>query len=115
MAVAYHEDGQMVTVENPARSGETVSILGTGFGPLEPSPLDGFAVPATPPLALTDSLEVLAGGEVRPHVWSGAAPGLVGYSVVKMQVDPTMGQGQNLEFKVRINGRESNPVLLPLE
>ena len=115
MALAFHEDGQAVTVDNPAQPGETLSILGTGFGPVEPSALDGFAVPATPPLALKDTLEAVAGGEVRPHVWSGAAPGLVGYSLIRLQVDSTMGQGQNLEFKVRINGRESNPVLLPLQ
>lgn len=115
MAVAFHEDGRAVTVEDPAQPGETVSILGTGFGPVEPGGLDGFAAPAAPPLALKDTLEAVAGGEVRPTVWSGAAPGRVGYSLVKMQVDPTMGQGQNLEIKVRINGRESNPVLLPLQ
>jgi uncharacterized protein (TIGR03437 family) len=115
MAMAFHEDGQRVTVEKPAQPGETVSILGTGFGPVEPNSLDGFAVPAAPPLALKDTLELLAGGETRPHVWSGAAPGLVGYWLVKLQVDSTMGQAQNLELKVRINGRESNPVLLPLQ
>lgn len=115
MAVAFHEDGQMVTVESPALPGETVSILGTGFGPVEPSWLDGFAVPATPPMTLKDGLELLAGGEVRPHVWSGAAPGRVGYSLVKFQVDSTMGEAQNLELKVRINGRESNRVFLPLQ
>jgi len=115
MAVAFHEDGSAVTADNPAQPGETLSILGTGFGPVEPNPLDGFAVPAAPPLPLKDTLEVIAGGETRPHVWSGAAPGLVGYTLVKMQVDPTMGQAQNLEFKVRINGRESNPVLIPLQ
>ncbi len=115
MAVAFHEDGRRVTLDNPAQPGETVSLLGTGFGPMEPSPLDGFAAPSAPPLPLKDTLEVLAGGEPRPHVWSGAAPGLVGYTLVKMQVDATMGQAQSLEFKVRINGRESNSVLLPLK
>ncbi|HEY3441796.1 MAG TPA: hypothetical protein VGK29_13615 [Paludibaculum sp.] len=115
MAMAFHENGHPVTVANPAQTGETVSILGTGFGPVEPSPLDGFAVPAAPPLALRDTLEVVAGGETRPHVWAGAAPGRVGYSLFKLQVDATMGQAQNLELKVRINGRESNPVLLPLQ
>jgi uncharacterized protein (TIGR03437 family) len=115
LAMAFHEDGQAVTVENPARTGEIVSILGTGFGPVEPGPLDGFAVPAAPPLVLRDALEIVAGGEIRAPVWSGAAPGLVGYALLKLQVDATMGQAQNLELKVRINGRESNPVLLPLQ
>lgn len=114
-SLAFHQNGRAVTPDDPAQPGETLSILGTGFGPVEPSWLDGFAVPATPPMALKDTLELLAGGEVRPHIWSGAAPGRVGYSLVKIQVDPTMGRGQNLELKVRVNGRESNPVLIPLQ
>lgn len=115
LALARHADGQAITTDNPARVGETVTLMGTGFGPTDPQPLDGFAVPAEPPAVLKDSLELLIGGEVRPHVWAGAAPGLVGYSQVKVKIDATMGQTQNLDLRVRVNGRTSNAVLLPVQ
>ncbi len=115
LALALHDDGQAVTLDHPAKVGETITILGTGFGPVDPQPLDGFAVPADPPAPLNDGLELLVGGEVRPQEWAGAAPGMVGYSLVKVKIDATMGQAQNLDVRVRVNGRESNAVLLPVE
>ncbi|MBI5281329.1 MAG: hypothetical protein HY858_06570 [Candidatus Solibacter usitatus] len=115
LALALHADGSPVTAESPAQAGETLSILGTGFGRVEPAPLDGFAVPSEPPAALKDTLELLIGGELRQASWSGALAGRVGLSVLRLKVDPTMGQGQNVELKVRINGQDSNTVLLPLQ
>lgn len=115
LAWARHADGQPVTLENPAKVGETVTLIGTGFGPVDPMPLDGFAVPAEPPAPLKDGLELLIGGEVRPHAWAGALPGLVGYSQVKVKIDSTMGSAQNLDVRVRVNGRSSNAVLLPVQ
>ena len=35
--VAMHADGSLVTPKSPARRGETVTALGTGFGPFHPS------------------------------------------------------------------------------
>lgn len=115
LALALHADGTAITLDNPAKVGETVTILGTGFGPSDPQPLDGFAVPADPPAPLKDTLELLVGGEVRPHEWAGAAPGMVGYAQVKVKIDSTMGQAQNLDIRIRVNGRESNAILLPVQ
>ena len=33
-AMAFHADGSMVTTSSPAAAGETISLLGTGFGPI---------------------------------------------------------------------------------
>jgi uncharacterized protein (TIGR03437 family) len=115
LALAYHADGTLVTAESPAKSGETVTLYGTGFGPTDPAALDGFAVPLTPPSPLKDKLELLVGGELRPVTWTGALPGKVGYTIVKFKVDPTMGEARNADLKVRVNDQESNTVLLPLQ
>ena len=115
LALAFHADGSAVTVESPARAGETVSLLGTGFGPLNPRPLDGFAVPVRPQYTLEDPLTLLAGGSAWPTLWSGATAGRVGYDTLRFQVDPAMGQGANVEIRVSINGVVSNSVLLPVE
>lgn len=115
LALAYHEDGSAISPESPARAGETVTLLGTGLGPLDPRPLDGFAVPASPLYTLKDPLTLLIGGEERPAAWAGATAGRVGFQSVRFQVDAAMGQGLNAEIRVRASGAESNTVLLPLE
>ncbi|WP_321477096.1 hypothetical protein [uncultured Paludibaculum sp.] len=115
LAVATHEDGSEVTPDSPAKAGETVSVLGTGFGPLDPTPLDGFAVPPNPLVPMRDAAELLVGGEARPYVWCGAAAGRVGYWVMRFKVDPTMGAAQNVTIQVRVNGQVSNSVVVPFE
>jgi uncharacterized protein (TIGR03437 family) len=115
LAYALHADGKPVTAGNPAKAGETLSLYGTGFGPVDPQPLDGFAVPATPPAPLKDTLELIGGGESRAFTWAGAAPGTTGYSLVKFRVDPSMGTATNVEIRVQVNGVSSNTVLLPVE
>lgn len=115
MALASHEDGTEVTPDSPARPGETVSVFGTGFGPLDPAPLDGFAVPENPAMPLKDQAELLVNGESRPTVWCGAAVGRVGYWVLEFKVDPTMGAAQNVSLQVLVNGQPSNTVVIPLE
>ncbi|MBI4891021.1 MAG: hypothetical protein HY821_10395 [Acidobacteria bacterium] len=115
LALARHEAGPLLAADSPAKVGETITLYGTGFGPLEPKPLDGFATPMQPPAPVADSVELLVGGEVRPLIWAGAAPGLVGYTVVRFKVDATMGTGQNLDIQVRVNGVLSNTVKLPVE
>ena len=41
-AMAFHADGSMVTTTSPAAAGETISFLGTGFGPYKTPVFDGF-------------------------------------------------------------------------
>lgn len=115
LALARHAGGEPVTAENPAKVGETITLLGTGFGPVEPMLLDGFAAPASPLAALKDTPELLVNDELRPHVWAGALPGLVGYHQIQVKIDATMGTAQNLKIQVRVNGRASNTVLLPVQ
>lgn len=115
IAYAIHLDGMPVTPENPAKVGDTVAVLGTGFGPVDPMPPDGIAAPSSPPAPLKDPLELLVNDEQRPHLWAGALPGLVGYHHVQFKIDPTMGAARNLKIQVRVNGHASNPVLLPVQ
>ncbi len=111
-AVAAHEDGSAVTPEAPARAGELITLYGTGFGPCLRTPPDGFAVPDTPAYPLADPVEILAGESVATPEFSGAAPGRVGVTAVRFRLGSGAGA---LELKARVNGRESNSVLLPVE
>jgi uncharacterized protein (TIGR03437 family) len=111
-ALAAHPDGNPITPENPAEAGEVVTLYGTGLGPLMATPLDGFPITESPNSRLADRLEVLMGDDPSAEVvYSGAAtqgPGLQG---VRFRVADS---GSSLAVRVRVNGRESNSVLIPM-
>ncbi len=114
-ALAFHEDGTPLTPDSPARRGETVSILGTGFGPFDGKLIDGFITPDPSNYRLLDPLLIAAGDQPIQPVWTGAAPGTVGTAVTKFKIDDGMPAASNLELTVSVNGKSSNKVLLPLQ
>lgn len=113
--LALHADGSVVGPDSPARPGETISILGTGFGPYERRPPDGFAVPDSPAYPLADPLTVIAGDQRFDPVWSGAAAGYSGAAVTRWLVPSSLPASSTVELRVEVNGKASNTVLLPLE
>ena len=113
--VAIHTDGSLVTPKNPARRGETVTALGTGFGPYHPEPADGFAVPASGTFPLADRAELEFSGKIVKPDFTGAAPGRVGVAEVRFHIADPFPANATVKIKIRVNGHESNAVLLPLE
>jgi uncharacterized protein (TIGR03437 family) len=112
-AMAYHADGSPVNGDSPAKAGETVSLLGTGFGPYTGFILDGF-FPPTPAPALADSLTISTADQTPATVWAGAAPGYSGVALVKFKVPDGMAGGTAVSVTVSVNGNSSNTVMLPL-
>ena len=112
--LALHPDGSLVSLESPARYGETITLLGTGFGPYQRKPAEGFAVPATPDYPLIDPVEIVQGDIVLTPEFAGAAVGFIGLDAVRLVIPEGLPVG-SLEIKVRVNGHESNTVLLPVE
>jgi uncharacterized protein (TIGR03437 family) len=113
--VALHEDGSLIRPNSPARRGELITALGTGFGPYNVQPLDGFAVPNSNIYQLLDSAELLFSGHVIQPDFTGAAPGHVGVTAVRFRIADPFPTGTSIELKARVNGHESNTVWLPLE
>jgi len=113
-ALALRGAGELVDPLKGVQSGDRVEILATGFGPMNPQPLDGFATPQNPPYPIRDAIELIVDGQVRPSLFAGAAQGRTGFQIVRFLVDPAWGTGKNLEIRVRVNGQESNAVLLPV-
>ncbi|HSW49328.1 MAG TPA: hypothetical protein VLH09_04095 [Bryobacteraceae bacterium] len=111
---AMHEDGTLVLPASPARAGETITLLGTGFGPYLPSPLDGFAVPSGAVFPLIDAVEVLLDDVSITPLWTRAASGLVGTTAVRFQIPEAVRSPGPARVRVRVNGRESTSVFLPL-
>jgi uncharacterized protein (TIGR03437 family) len=113
-AVAFHADGSAVSTDSPARRGEAVTLYGTGLGPCDRTPPDGFAVPVNPVYSLADPAEVVSGDVVLQPVWAGALAGRVGVQAVRLNIGTELPSG-SAKLIVRVNGQESNAVLLPVE
>jgi len=111
-ATAMHGDGSLVTTANPAEAGETISLLGTGFGPYQKTVLDGF-FPSNPPPAVEDSVVLSVGGR-KPTSKSTAAPGFTGMDLTKFEVPSGLTSGA-VPVLVSINGEDSNTVMLPVK
>jgi uncharacterized protein (TIGR03437 family) len=113
--IALHEDGSLVTPKSPARRGELVTALGTGFGPYQVQPPDGFAVPNSSTYILADKAELVFSDKVIEPESAGAAPGRVGVTAVRFRIADPLPAASTIEIKARVNGHESNTVLFPVE
>lgn len=111
-----HENGDPITSDSPARRNETVTLLGTGFGPLLQAPVEGFPVTESDNTALADPFSISLGdGTVVPSTYAGAAGGKVGLNAVRFVVADPLPTASTVSLKVTAGGLDSNTVLLPLE
>jgi uncharacterized protein (TIGR03437 family) len=113
-AAALHADGSAITPDSPAQAGETITLVGTGFGPYSTPVIDGF-FPPDPPPALADSVSISAGNQNPAPIWVGAAPGFAGITLTKFQVPAAMAGGGTVQVTVSVNGASSNTVMLPIQ
>jgi uncharacterized protein (TIGR03437 family) len=111
-AMAFHADGSLITTSSPAVGGETVSFLGTGFGPYQTPIFDGF-FPPNPPPAVSDAVVLSMNGQTVGSK-STAAPGYTGIVQTQFQVPSGLSSG-TVPLMVTINGVESNTVVLPVQ
>jgi len=113
-ALALHDDGSVVTPDNPAKAGETLSLLGTGFGPYNGQVIDGF-FPPNPAPSVADSVTLSTGDQVMSTMSSIAAPGYTGLTLTKFKVPDGMQSGSTVPVKVTVNGANSNTVMVPIQ
>lgn len=113
--VFIHEDGSAVSAGSPARGGETVTLLGTGLGPFKRTPPDGFLLPETDDFRLADPVELICGESVAEPLYAGSTSIAVGLHAVRFRISGAFPRGASVPVKVRVNGAESNAVLLPVE
>src|SRR5581483_6182293 len=108
--IALHADGSQVTADSPAQAGETISILGTGFGPYAGRVIDGF-FPPNPAPALADPVTLTTGDQSPAPAWAGAASGYTGVASTSFKVPDGLPGGTAVPLKITINGQDSNTVL----
>ncbi len=114
-AVAVHENGKPITPDSPAKKGETITLFGTGFGPLLRPVPEGFTVPEGILYGVADKVELVAGEYTAPAASSVAATGMIGTIASLWKIAPEFPSGAAVQIKVRVNGQDSNNVLLPVE
>jgi uncharacterized protein (TIGR03437 family) len=113
-AVALHADGSPVTFDKPAKRGEKITLTGTGFGAYKMAHPDGFTLPPAPDYPLIHDVEVLAGDALQPAAWAGGMAGQVGIDIVRFTIGEQAPPGV-AQLKVRVAGRDSNSVAIPIE
>ena len=106
--------GQAVTPDEPAHAGEIVSVLGTGLGPYVLQPPDGFLFDETSGYVLKDTVTVVLNDVTLDALYAGRSIAGVGVDAVRFQVPATLPDSPSLTLKIRVNGQESNTVLLPV-
>lgn len=113
-ALAQREGGEEVNPQRPARRNELIRVYGNGLGPYNRTAVDGFQVQDGSQYRLTDKVEVLVGDQVVDPVFAGAASGLVGTQTIQFRVPNTLPAGSVVPVSVRVNGKLSNVVILPV-
>ena len=110
-----HENGDPITSDSPAHRGETVTLLGTGFGPLLQMSPEGFPVPESDTSVLADPLSIVAGDNAIVPTYAGAAAGRVGVMAIRFPIGDPLPTATTLPIRVNVGNQDSNTVLLPLE
>lgn len=115
LLAATHLDGTPISPDSPARPGEPITLYGTGLGPYQPMPLDGFRVPATPSFVLVDPVRVLLQGcDVSPDLATAAA-GVVGVAAVQVRIPEDLDLSVPATVVVQAGDVSSNALPLPLK
>ena len=115
--VAAHPDGTTITSESPAHVGEQITIFGTGLGPYQPMPLDGFRIPSDRAFTLADKIAVIMQGRSVPYDSGIAAAGAVGVALIQVRIpeDLDLAKPGTLMVQVQAGDASSNTLPLPLK
>ncbi len=113
MAMVVHEDGSPVTADAPAKSGELLTVYGTGFGPAERPRPEGFPIPQTPSYNIVDGVTLQVGTLTVAAENAFAVPGRCGVDAVQFRLDGSVTG--TVTLLVTVNGTDSNTLMLPVQ
>jgi len=100
-----HQDGvTLVTPDDPAQIGETVSVYMAGLGDVFPSQLDGAAAPTDSLVNTSNQITADISGTAATPTFAGRAPGYVGLYQVNVTIPSGVTAGDNF---IDISGPDS--------
>jgi uncharacterized protein (TIGR03437 family) len=106
-----HGDYSLVTAQNPAQVGETVSVYLTGLGTTNPVIQDGSAGPASS--QTNNTIAVYIGGVAATVSYSGLAPQLAGLYQINVTVPSGVTAGDN-PLQIVGPDSEASEALIPV-
>ncbi len=106
--------GLVLDPKVPVYAGSTVQILTTGLGKVTPEWPTGVPAPLDSPPAVNGTVTAFLDGRQIDVTRAVLAPGYVGYYLIQLQIPSIVNRGAN-EFRIVMNGEESNKVKLYLE
>lgn len=109
----WHSDGRAVTMDNPAKPGEALSLLATGLGPTNPVVATGTPSPLSPPAITATTPSLTIGPQTALVQQANLDPFSIGRYRVYFTVPATLSGGTQ-PLAVHIGNKESNKVILPL-
>ena len=115
LLAATHLDGSPINTDFPAQPGETIALYGTGLGPFQPMPVDGFRVPSSPSFAVADTVEVMVQGRTVSPDLAVAAVGMVGVAMVQVRIPEDVDLSIPATVVVEAGDVFSNSLPLPLK
>jgi uncharacterized protein (TIGR03437 family) len=115
LLAATHLDGSPITEDFPAQPGETITLYGTGLGPYQPMPFDGFHVPSSPSFAVADTVVVMLQGRTVSPDLAIAAVGTVGVAMVQVRIPEDLDLSTPATVAVEAGEVLSNSLPLPLK
>jgi uncharacterized protein (TIGR03437 family) len=107
-------DGSAVTTDNPASPGETLTLIGTGFGPLEPNAPTGFPLSTTQGFRMADAIQLWADDMELQSLVAGPSDLGAGLSSIQFTVPAIASQPGMVSVKTTVGETVSNTVVLPL-
>ena len=108
------ESGLVLDPKIAVYAGSTVQILATGLGKVTPEWPTGVPAPLDTPHNVTGSVTAFLDGRQVEVKRASLAPSYVGYYLVELQIPSIVNRGAS-EFRLVMNGEESNRVKLYLE
>jgi uncharacterized protein (TIGR03437 family) len=100
-----------ITSQNPAVRGSTITLYGTGFGPVDGQIAAGEAASTQPPLNTTTTPVITIGGATADVQFSGLAPGFAGLYQLNVTIPANAPTGLQ-EVVATVGGVSSTPVRL---
>jgi uncharacterized protein (TIGR03437 family) len=92
-AVVHSSDFSLMTADNPAKAGETLSLFATGLGPVRANVDPGQPFPTDPPAVVNSPVEVIVNGISAEVLAAVGYPGSVDSYRVDFCVPDRVGHG----------------------
>lgn len=110
-AIAVRPDGSLVSAQSPARSGDLLTLYGTGFGPVTPQPATG--APGGVSKMNTTATFGVSGHNTVPQ-YAGLTPSSVGLYQFNVIVPDGLVSG-DLPAAIAVGGQISNFFSIPIQ